>query len=217
MSVCSRGMSRRRSYVSRSAHALTCSVGGRSGSLAHTKRSSARSTSPSIPTIRTTRASLTWTRRRANGAVLFEVSNRGEKAMLAFFNHARGSRDPSIQAEVGDGLLMRLGFTLVWVGWQFDVPRQDGLMRLYAPIATESGKPITGLVRSDFVLPEKAYDHSLADANHIAYPVLDPQGQENILTVRDTIFGQRHSLPRSEWQFARTEDGKVVPDLTRIY
>ena len=26
-------------------------------------------------------------------------------------------------------------FTLAWLGWQFDVPRRDGLMRLYAPVA----------------------------------------------------------------------------------
>jgi hypothetical protein len=154
---------------------------------------------------------------RGNGAVLFEVSNRGGKGMLSFFNRARGSPDPSVEAEIGDGFLMRLGFTLVWVGWQFDVPLQDGLMRLYAPITTETGKPIAGLVRADFVLPEKVYDHSLADANHLAYPVLDPQGTENILTVRDTIFGQRRELPRSEWQFARIERGTVVPDLTRVY
>jgi hypothetical protein len=155
--------------------------------------------------------------KRGNGAVLFEVSNRGGKGMLPFFNRARGSRDPSAAAEIGDGFLMRQGFTLVWVGWQFDVPRQDGLLRLYAPIATETGKAITGLVRSDFVLPERAYDHSLADANHIAYPVLDAQSKENILTVRDSVFGRRRELPRSAWQFARIEAGAVVPDPTRVY
>ena len=32
---------------------------------------------------------------RGNGAVLYEVSNRGGKGMLGFFNHATGSADPS--------------------------------------------------------------------------------------------------------------------------
>src|SRR5919201_1289575 len=36
---------------------------------------------------------------RGNGAVLFEVSNRGGKGTLSFFNRARGSRDPSVEAE----------------------------------------------------------------------------------------------------------------------
>src|SRR5260221_2660668 len=59
---------------------------------------------------------------RGNGAVLYEVSNRGGKGMLGFFNHASGSADPATPAEMGDGFLMRQGFTLLWVGWQFDVP-----------------------------------------------------------------------------------------------
>ena len=32
---------------------------------------------------------------KGNGAVLYEVSNRGGKGMVAFFNHATGSLDPS--------------------------------------------------------------------------------------------------------------------------
>src|SRR5436189_5243640 len=32
---------------------------------------------------------------RGNGAVLYEVSNRGGKGMLGFFNHAAASLDPS--------------------------------------------------------------------------------------------------------------------------
>lgn len=154
---------------------------------------------------------------RGNGTVLFEVSNRGGKGVLGFFNHAQGSFDPSTEAEMGDGFLMRQGFSLVWLGWQFDVPQREGLMRLYAPVATDQGKPITGLVRSDFVVPGKIYDHSLADRNHIAYPVLDPQSPENVLTGRESVLGQRRVIPRNEWEFARVENGKVMADPARAY
>src|SRR5215831_7671190 len=68
---------------------------------------------------------------RGNGAVLYEVSNRGGKGMLGFFNHATGSLDPSTANDVGDGFLLRQGFTLLWVGWQFDVPQRTGLVRVY--------------------------------------------------------------------------------------
>ncbi len=68
---------------------------------------------------------------RGNGAVLYEVSNRGGKGMLGFFNHASGSLDPSTAAEMGDGFLMRQGFTLLWVGWQFDPPKRAGLVRVF--------------------------------------------------------------------------------------
>ena len=40
---------------------------------------------------------------RGNGAVLLEISNRGLKGMLPFFNRADASLDPASPAEVGDG------------------------------------------------------------------------------------------------------------------
>ena len=34
---------------------------------------------------------------------------------------------------------MRQGFTLLWMGWQWDVPERPGTMRMEMPIATENG------------------------------------------------------------------------------
>src|SRR5436190_14744429 len=153
---------------------------------------------------------------RGNGAVLYEVSNRGGKGMLGFFNHGTGSLDPASAADVGDGFLMRQGFTLLWVGWQFDPPKRAGLVRVYPPTASENGRPIRGLVRSDFVVTEKEQDHSLADRDHLAYAVVDPDSPDNVMTVRDSVEGQRRIVPRDQWSFSRTEDGRKVSDATRV-
>src|SRR5437879_1497734 len=90
--------------------------------------------------------------RRGNGRLFYEVGNRGGKAMLATFQKATGSADPATDAEYGDGALMRQGFTLLWMGWQWDVPERPGTMRMEMPIATENGRRITGLVRGNFIL-----------------------------------------------------------------
>src|SRR5205823_4707711 len=128
---------------------------------------------------------------RGNGAVLYEVSNRGGKGMLGFFDHASGGADPVTAEQMGDGFLLKQGFSLLWVGWQFDVPKRAGLVRVYAPTATDNGKPIRGLVRSDFVVTEKETDHSLADRDHTAYAVVDPNAPDNVMTVRDSVDGPR--------------------------
>src|SRR5436190_7381294 len=154
---------------------------------------------------------------RGNGAVLYEVSNRGGKGMLGFFNHAASSLDPSTSSEMGDGFLMKQGFTLLWLGWQFDPPARPGLVRLYSPVATDGGRPIRGLVRSDFVLTEKEVDHSLADRDHTAYAVVDPDSPDNVLTVRDSVEGPRRIVPRGQWRFARADGATTVADLTRVY
>src|SRR6266699_5171858 len=136
--------------------------------------------------------------------------------MLGFFNHAAGSSDPGTPEEMGDGFLMRQGFTLLWVGWQFDPPKRAGLVRVYAPTATDNGKPIRGLVRSDFVVTEKETDHSLADRDHMAYAVVDPNAPANVMTVRDSVDGPRRVVPRNQWSFSRDDGGKLVPDPTHV-
>ena len=154
---------------------------------------------------------------RANGAILFEVGNRGGKGLLSFFNFAPGSTDPTTEDHFGDGLLLREGYTLLWVGWQFDTPEVEGRMRMYPLTATDDGEPIRGLVRSDFVTRVVETDHSLADRNHIPYLVADPDAAENVMTVRDAVESPRRAIPRAEWGFGRIEDGRVVEDSGRVW
>lgn len=156
---------------------------------------------------------------RGNGALLFEVSNRGGKGILPMLSRAAASRDPTEARELGDGFLLEQGFSLLWVGWQLDPPpTQADLLRVYPP-TTDPGLSVTGLVRSDFVVRSAGMrDHSLADGEHVPYPVADPASDANTLTVRDTPLGERRTIPRSEWQFARVDgSGNVVADPTRVY
>jgi len=145
---------------------------------------------------------------RANGRLFYEVGNRGGKAMLATFQKATASPDPASDAEFGDGALMRQGFVLVWMGWQWDVPERAGVMQMQMPIATDNGAPITGLVRGNFILNERAPTASLADRNHLAYQAVDPAGAENMMTVRDEPTARGQLIPRSRrWRFV---DGGTV-------
>jgi hypothetical protein len=160
--------------------------------------------------------------RRGNGRLFYEVGNRGGKAILSTFQKASGSPDPTTEAEYGDGALMRQGFTLLWMGWQWDVPARPGTMRMEMPIATlpdsqgraepgrgaaENGRRITGLVRGNFILNERADTAPVADRNHQAYPVLDPNSPDHVMTVRDDTVAKGQVIPRSRWHFV---DGGTV-------
>src|ERR1043166_5662947 len=91
---------------------------------------------------------------KGNQAVLFEVSNRGGRGILSLVNGREG--------EYGDGFLMRQGYTIAWVGWEFDLSSQGDKLRLSAPIAHDpGGKEIHGLVRTDFTPAEKRDDMPL--------------------------------------------------------
>jgi hypothetical protein len=133
--------------------------------------------------------------RNANGTALVEVSNRGGKSLLNMFDFARGS-------DFGDGFLLKRGFTLAWIGWEFDVPDHPDLLRLQAPVATDRGKTITGLVRSEWIGDHKVQTISLGDRTQTGYSVANQNDKANTLYVRDTVTGTRTTLPRSSWRFA---------------
>src|SRR5262249_61968517 len=91
---------------------------------------------------------------------------------------------------------MRRGFQLVWAGWQYDVPDVERMLRLYAPVATDNGKPITGWVRSDFVFAAKeSRAVSLGHRGQKAQPAIETDSAEYKLTVRDTVLGERRGIP----------------------
>ncbi|HEU4415096.1 MAG TPA: alpha/beta hydrolase domain-containing protein, partial [Candidatus Angelobacter sp.] len=149
---------------------------------------------------------------KGNQAVLFEVSNRGGRGIVALANGGNRSN------ELGDGFLMRQGYTVAWVGWEADLSPEGERLRLTAPVAHDpGGKEIHGLVRTDFTPSQKRDDMPLghillgADGGN-SYPVDDPASPRHVLTVRDTPAGQRTTIPRTEWSFAHMVDGKLTPD-----
>ena len=145
---------------------------------------------------------------RGNGRLLYEVGNRGNKWILATFQKALRSSDPMTAEEFGDGSLMRKGFSLLWMGWQWDVP--EGRMRMTIPIATDGGEPITGLVRGNFVVGARDRTALVADRGHEAYSFVDPENDEHAMTVRDLTTDRPEIVPRASWRF--TEPGVVELD-----
>lgn len=147
----------------------------------------------------------------ANGTVLFEVSNRGGKGMLGMFDFAASSRNPKGEGDFGDGYLLKQGYTLVWIGWQADVPNDPDILRLFAPIAKQAGSAITGPVRSQWIVDKRMTEYSLGDRNtHIPYPVAQGAEASATLTVQDKAYGPKRTIPRSEWRFA--DRSRVVMD-----
>jgi hypothetical protein len=148
---------------------------------------------------------------RGNGAVLFDVLNRGRKNLLVNFNHAPPRHDPTKEADFGDGFLLRHGFTLVWVGWQFDIPSRDGLMGLDAPPVLEDGRPVIGQVTTSFIANTSEPTHALTDLGRYAdttgYRPINAARAADMLTVRDGFLGQAHLLPADRWSFTQIGGG----------
>jgi hypothetical protein len=129
--------------------------------------------------------------------------------------------DQDLKSDAGDAWLLRNGYTVVSLGWQWDADGPDAL-RLFAPVAKENGKTITGLLRGDLmpstVMPEIPLGHLiLGQIGGIEYPVATPNDPRNVLTERDSREAPRTIIPRSDWQFAHTVDGKLTPSNRHIH
>lgn len=136
-----------------------------------------------------------------NGTVMFEVSNRGGKGLLRLFTRAKASGDPRTEQEFGDGFLFNQGYTLVWVGWQFDLLKSEHSLRLQAPVA----KRVTGWTRSHFSPSGPATEFSVAGAGHQPYLAIDPADPKSKLILRDYQDGQGKEIPRKQWRFQDPE------------
>ncbi|HPA17453.1 MAG TPA: alpha/beta hydrolase domain-containing protein [Verrucomicrobiae bacterium] len=117
---------------------------------------------------------------RSNGAAWVEIPNRGGKCGLSRF-------------------VAQHGFTVMEVGWEFDVPARDGKMRIEVPVARgKDGQPIRGVVCATFT-PDRPM--GLFTVGDLAdYPPADAGGPDSRLIVRAaTAFPDGKELPRGQW------------------
>jgi hypothetical protein len=129
---------------------------------------------------------------RSNGTALIDIPNRGNVTVISGMQVNSPGRGIS-PAELGDQFLFEQGFTMVWVGWQWDVPEGPGVIKLHPPAAGG----VTGLVRSEILLDRASSVASLGDRNMIPYAIADPASAK--LTVRDTPSGPRKEIPPGQW------------------
>jgi len=138
-------------------------------------------------------------RSRANGGVVLDVVNRGNRISVPGFNDATRpvfgpDSDPNPPIDVGDGFLMRHGYTVVSCGWQKDAPDYPGLIRLYGPDGVgPDGEPITGRVFTQLQTPERAEHLMLSD---------DPGASR-----APDAFGQCQTLTTFAWRAASRRAG----------
>jgi hypothetical protein len=157
---------------------------------------------------------------RGNGVALFDVPNRGYKTVFGYFDGAAPSLDLTAAAKFGDASLMRDGYSLVCVGWQFDVARRDGLMGLQAPLVLEQGRPMQGRVSTRFVLNRLDTTYrldALGYGDTTRYVPVDPAHAVDSLTVRDGYLAAPTAIAGDAWGFGRLAGSGVIPDLGAIF
>ena len=135
---------------------------------------------------------------KGNGTVLFEVSNRGGKGMLSRFAFAGGAN------EFGDEWVMRQGFTLVWLGWEWDIPASNRSALHFTAPHYRANAPADGLVRAEFTPEKSGTVMPLGDRNQDSIPV----GKAIALYVRSGTEASPRQIPPANYSLAA--DGRMV-------
>jgi hypothetical protein len=146
---------------------------------------------------------------QARRVMIAEVPNRGMRLALESANGVDPMHDMAAlmqgeplpapfatPAAAGGGFLYRRGYTLVWVGWQADLPDAAALLRAELPAATENGRPITGRVEATTVFDTAEPRSAMA----LPYPAAPGAEDDAVLSVRAKPDAPVRILPRASWR-----------------
>lgn len=150
---------------------------------------------------------------KGNGRLLYEVNNRGRMMLFANLCAGAAGNQPKTAADLGNALPLKLGFTLVWSGWDPGAPRANGGLGLDAPIALEDGAPITKRIREEFISGTRL---GIMETLRTSYEAADTQAE---LTVRAAQTAPRRNVAFSfvDGRTVRLLPEGTKPDIGAIY
>ncbi len=103
---------------------------------------------------------------KGNGRVLYEVNNRGRIMLFANLCAGAAGNQPKTADDLGNALPLRLGFSLLWTGWDPGAPKATGLS-LDVPVIDGITQPI----REEFVSGTRLGVH---ESFRLAYEAVGP-------------------------------------------
>src|SRR3954463_2501184 len=116
---------------------------------------------------------------KGNGRLLYEVNNRGRIMLFANLCAGAAGNQPQTAEELGNALPLRLGFSLLWAGWDPGAPKGTGLS-LAVPASEGGTQPIP----EEFVSGTRRVTHEVFK---LAYEAVGPPS----VTVRRTQTAPR--------------------------
>jgi hypothetical protein len=151
----------------------------------------------------------------ASGALMVEVPNRGNRIAPRSFNQAPFDLTPTDDIDMGDGFLMRHGWCIAWVGWQWDMPACVERLGLRAPqVLLAQRGPATQMhlrIQPDQLTNSYTLtDHHVGTVGHHApIPPIDADDPQAKLLVREHLRDEGKRIERDRWRFAAADNGNI--------
>ena len=150
-----------------------------------------------------------------NGALFYDVNNRGNMTGMRAFNDSPPDNDPQTLASAGNAYLQRHGYTIVCSGWQGDLLPGLGLITCELPEAFDTGKRLRDRVRQEFIAERDDVESMpLSGTPSIRnYDALNLDTANATMTARRLEQDERVPLAPDAWAFAvasRDANGHIV-------
>jgi hypothetical protein len=153
---------------------------------------------------------------RGNRKIIYDVTNRGRKNLHWRLTDARlaspaGANDPRTAQDAGNGLFFRMGYTLVWNGWDPDAPRSNAGLAMKPVIATNGGAPIVRVIREELMSGGRGPLRKTFRLTHEAATLDQAQAK---LTVRRNETDPRQEISAGSWAYVNSREIRLLPDGT---
>jgi hypothetical protein len=156
---------------------------------------------------------------KGNGILFYEVLNRGNKQLGQRLHDLVGGNaavlnDPKTPEHAGNGFLFERGYTVMWSGWDPDVPTRNATMGARFPVMIDDGKPIVRRIREEFQVGKRR--PADAETARLNYPAASTDKSKARLTMRARESDQRVEIPADQWEFADARTVRLLPKGTKL-
>ena len=150
-----------------------------------------------------------------NHRLLYYMNNRGNLDSLLFpsigvlsvFNDGSGGNDPTTAGHVGNGFLMRQGYTIVSSGWDPGVAAGGNRLTITVPVAINAdGSPVVGPSLEEFVI-----DNATTITAPLTYPAATMDKSQASLTVRVNYGDPPVTIPATGWEYVNGLTIRLLP------
>jgi Alpha/beta hydrolase domain len=156
---------------------------------------------------------------KGNGFLFYEVLNRGNKQLGQRLHDLGGGgaavlNDPKTPEQAGNGFLFERGYTVVWSGWDPDVPARNATMGARFPMMIDDGKPMVRRIREEFQVGKRR--PADAETARLNYPAASTDKSKARLTMRARESDQRVEIPPDQWEFVDARTIRLLPQGTKL-
>ena len=141
---------------------------------------------------------------KGNGKILYDVTNRGRKFLHHWLMDGAPGNDPKSLQDAGNALFLRMGYTIVWSGWDPDAPRAGNGMAMKSPVVPG----VVRVIRDELVSATRG---PVLQSFRLSYEAASSDKYQAKLTTRRKEKDAQETIPLEGWEYVNTREIRLLP------